>query len=395
MSLSKRAPAPRAWSWIGAVGFAAAWAACVDHGVLAFDEGAGGARATRTVTTTAGARGSGGGSTTSSEAGAAGAGTSEACAPESDAAFCARLGKMCDTVTGTDLCGAPRSADCGTCPTSLVCVSNACQAPDCASLQFGATGAVIATVNTSGEQNIPAAVTPSGSTILLQRTGSACGSAMMLFIADETAPSSGVYSTQAVSPPSDLLVNFEENVTLTADGLTLISASADRSGFRASTRSGPGMVDFGPPSSAEFDALTVVLPVNVWAPAISADGLAFYYVIHGTQGAAMDGIYESVRASTSVPFPPGQRMPALVQFWGQYVTALSLDRMAMFVESQPGNYNTFVLTRSSLAEPFANVNVLSAPPVTPGFRARPFANCMRLLGTCTPGGCTNEKICGY
>jgi hypothetical protein len=44
-----------------------------------------------------------------------------ACTPESDAAFCARLGKTCDTVNDTDNCGAPRSASCGSCTSAQTC----------------------------------------------------------------------------------------------------------------------------------------------------------------------------------------------------------------------------------------------------------------------------------
>jgi hypothetical protein len=39
------------------------------------------------------------------------------CQPETDAAFCSRLGKMCGGVTDTDNCGTSRTvASCGTCP---------------------------------------------------------------------------------------------------------------------------------------------------------------------------------------------------------------------------------------------------------------------------------------
>jgi len=134
---------------------------------------------------------------------------------------------------------------------------------------------------------------------------------------------------------------------------------------------------------------------QVWAPAISADGLAFYYIFSdGSTGVA--GIYESVRASTSAPFPPGQRMPDLVQQWGQYVNAVSFDRMAIFLETPDTGYQTVVLTRSSLSAPFTNPNAPNSPPLVPGFRTRPLAVCNRLVGTCTtPGGCAQEDVCFY
>jgi formylglycine-generating enzyme len=56
--------------------------------------------------------------------------TVDACSPETDAAFCARLGTTCGTVTATDNCGTSRVvASCGTCTgTGVTCgSSNVCQ----------------------------------------------------------------------------------------------------------------------------------------------------------------------------------------------------------------------------------------------------------------------------
>jgi peptidoglycan/xylan/chitin deacetylase (PgdA/CDA1 family) len=55
----------------------------------------------------------------------------EACVPETDAAFCARVGKNCGAVSGTDNCGSARStASCGTCTSPDTCggagVANIC-----------------------------------------------------------------------------------------------------------------------------------------------------------------------------------------------------------------------------------------------------------------------------
>jgi hypothetical protein len=60
------------------------------------------------------------------------------CRAESDAALCARLGKNCGKVTGTDNCGRSRSVDCGQCigtdtcgaSTANVCGSGACLPED-------------------------------------------------------------------------------------------------------------------------------------------------------------------------------------------------------------------------------------------------------------------------
>jgi peptidoglycan/xylan/chitin deacetylase (PgdA/CDA1 family) len=45
----------------------------------------------------------------------------EACVPESNATFCARLGKNCGTVSGTDNCGAGRNVSCGSCVAPETC----------------------------------------------------------------------------------------------------------------------------------------------------------------------------------------------------------------------------------------------------------------------------------
>ena len=54
------------------------------------------------------------------------------CLPETDAAFCARLGADCDPVTAGDNCGAQRSVDCGACAAGESCgltTPNVCGAP--------------------------------------------------------------------------------------------------------------------------------------------------------------------------------------------------------------------------------------------------------------------------
>ncbi|MBS2024254.1 MAG: hypothetical protein JST92_17775 [Deltaproteobacteria bacterium] len=57
-----------------------------------------------------------------------------ACTPETDAAFCARQGKNCGALSGTDNCGSARSAaSCGTCTAPQACAAkgtaNVCETP--------------------------------------------------------------------------------------------------------------------------------------------------------------------------------------------------------------------------------------------------------------------------
>lgn len=56
-------------------------------------------------------------------------GTCVGCTPESDAALCSRAGRVCGPFTGTDNCGASRTVGCGTCPGTQTCgASGQCQA---------------------------------------------------------------------------------------------------------------------------------------------------------------------------------------------------------------------------------------------------------------------------
>ncbi|MFY1827247.1 hypothetical protein ACN47A_15105 [Myxococcus fulvus] len=61
------------------------------------------------------------------------------CVPESDVAFCSRLGAACGQFLGTDNCGVRRVvASCGTCSGgALACNQNQCPPPECAGTTSG------------------------------------------------------------------------------------------------------------------------------------------------------------------------------------------------------------------------------------------------------------------
>jgi hypothetical protein len=105
-----------------------------------------------------------------------------------------------------------------------------------------------------------------------------------------------------------------------------------RAATSASKRSVLGASDFAPVSAADFAALGVTPPRSLGFPAISGDSLAFYYVIWGDPDPLKNGIYESVRTSTGVPFPAATRMPEVAQAYGA-VTATSSDRMTLFLQT--------------------------------------------------------------
>jgi hypothetical protein len=60
------------------------------------------------------------------------------CTPESDDAFCARLGYDCDPVTAADNCGNSRTVDCGTCTSPDTCTANQCSCSEITCFDVGA-----------------------------------------------------------------------------------------------------------------------------------------------------------------------------------------------------------------------------------------------------------------
>jgi peptidoglycan/xylan/chitin deacetylase (PgdA/CDA1 family) len=75
------------------------------------------------------------------------------CSPESNSQFCARLGKNCGTVTGTDNCGASRTVQsCGTCTSPQTCGGGG--TPNvCGSSGGGGNTIIDASFDTSGNTN--------------------------------------------------------------------------------------------------------------------------------------------------------------------------------------------------------------------------------------------------
>jgi hypothetical protein len=68
----------------------------------------------------------------SGNGGSGGVDAGPGCVPETDPAFCTRLHKTCGSVSAPDNCGARRSASCGTCTTPETCgAGNTCVPPNC------------------------------------------------------------------------------------------------------------------------------------------------------------------------------------------------------------------------------------------------------------------------
>ena len=314
------------------------------------------------------------------------------CAPESDAAFCARLLKSCDAVTGNDNCGHSRSVNCGSCGAAQACLANVCVIPAC-SHRFGANGTVVSTVSVSGVQEALLGASASGSSLLFLRgpANTCVGANGQLLLADQLAPGVGDYTTRDLTTLATLgaFARSEETMTLTADGLTVIGASASFGSFLQTTRSALNATDFAPADSGPFAQLNAALPTAQWIgwPVISADGLAFYYRVTGAADASLDGNYESVRSATNVPFPAGQRLPAAVQAWDG-ISGVSTDRLTLFVTR---GFGTSLMARTSWSQPFSDVT--DGSPPSSAYRVVPIADCNTLIGTCEPGGCLHEDIC--
>jgi hypothetical protein len=170
----------------------------------------------------------------------------------------------------------------------------------------------------------------------------------------------------------------------------VIGANPTRSGFVASTRPAKGSTDFPLATSTLLGAITATAPAKLFDPAISPDGLRFYYTIINDPVSNVNGVYESVRASTSVAFPAGGKMGGDVQQFDA-VNGVSADGMTLFVQK---GFAVSALTRKSVKQPFRNPNTSGAAPSLPGFRTRPFGDCTMLLGTCT-SGCNNEQTCVF
>ncbi|HEY5922575.1 MAG TPA: serine/threonine-protein kinase [Kofleriaceae bacterium] len=183
--------------------------------------------------------------------------------------------------------------------------------------------------------------------------------------------------------------HHDGQMTISGDARTVIAVNAVRTAFVAATRSARGTADFVPTDL--FAQLVVSAPAHVVHPAISPDGLAFYYTVRTSADPKQNGIYESLRSSTAEPFPPGTLMGPVLQLNTEIVTGISNDRLALFVQS---GYGVSIFTRKRLTDEFHNPNHPIYPPTAPGFRTRPFANCTKLIGTCVTG-CNNEDSCVF
>jgi hypothetical protein len=297
---------------------------------------------------------------------------------------------------GTDNCGVQRNIDCGACGNGLGCVVGECKTPVCSSFNYG-TPTNIAAFTQSGIEDSMGAVTPDGKTVLYIKTSAGqCGS-YRLIVADETA-TPGMYNQQDATTflQGAGLFAGQDGYAITADGLTIITTTTDRKTLSAIKRPARDSIAFANPSSTDFAAINATIaatdPGQIVAPNLSADGLEFFYTVINYTGADTDknGIFNSVRTSTTVAFPAPTKMPAPVNDPTQgSLTGVSSDRLAVFVFY---GYQTRIFTRTSTSKPFENPNGSDPPPVVPGWSHKPLADCSKLIGMYSIGGCQNEDV---
>ena len=318
------------------------------------------------------------------------------CVPETDTAFCTRLQKTCDSFTGMDNCNQPRTASCGTCSDTMpICTANVCVAPVCGTAFVGTAGTVVAGVNITGKQSALLGASENGGTVLyLEATTTCVTSGSSVVIGDEAVAGTPPYSLQTIGALAALagFVRSEETMTLTADGLSIIGVGTDNRSFLISTRSAVGQIDFTTAGAGPFTTLNGAVPASpatVSWPVISHDKLEFTFRVVGATDTTMNGVYDSVRATTNDPFPAATKLTGAVQTFDA-ITGLSSDRMSAFVTM---GFGTKILTRTSLTDAFA-APAMSTPPGA-AYRVVPIEGCASLIGTCEPGGCSAETICTW
>lgn len=320
-----------------------------------------------------------------------GSGSGSGCVAETDAELCAHAGATCEELTAADNCGVMRTAACGVCGGTDACVANVCKAPLCTSLSYP-NESVVTSISQPAVQDAVLAISTDGKTVLTQRSvGAACG-AFEVIIADSNGTMLVPQDIASNPMLQGMLITQEGTLTLTPDGLTIIGTSTDGRSFLSSKRAAFGGTMFAAATGTDFANLAVSEGKRIDSPVISADGLDFYYRVSGDPDATKNGLYESVRTTTTAPFPAGTRMPDLIQTY-EAVTGISTDRMTIFLGTT--SFSTEALTRRSVKDAFSNPNAPGNPPTPPGFRTRPSGDCQTVIATATPGGCVQEEVAIY
>ena len=313
------------------------------------------------------------------------------CVPQTDTELCAAQ-NSCEMKMLTDNCGTARSVDCGACGSGMGCVTGTCKVPECRA-PFTYTTAGIPNMSRPSVEDSIGAATPDARTILYVKTDSTGGCGLYhLVVADEVAPGSGTYTQRDAFATFNTLGlwNGQDGYAITADGLTVVTLSADRKTIVTTTRSAINMIDFGtamPTWFANFSALTMNTTKVFVGPVLSADGLEFWVSTYDTSTGAMLPHY-SVRTEPTSVFPAPTPAYAPITNYPA-VEGISADRLTLIVFD---NFTGRVLTRNSTSAQFTNPNAPALPPQLPAWDQKPLAGCNRMVAMTSPGGCANEDV---
>jgi hypothetical protein len=316
---------------------------------------------------------------------------SEACVAQTDTELCAAM-SACEMRTITDNCGMSRAVDCGACASGMGCVTGTCKVPECRA-PFTYTTAGIPNMSRASVEDSIGAATPDASVILYVKTESTTGCGLYhLVVADEVSPGSGTYTQQDAFASFNTLgmYNGQDGYSITPNGLTIITMTADRKTLVKTTRSAKNMIDFSvadPAWFANFGALTLSNNKIFVGPTLSPDGLEFWVTTYDQQSGAY-AIHFSVRADATAIFPAPTPAYAPVSTYPS-VEGISADRLALIVFD---NYSGRVLTRNSTSGQFTNPNAPGAPPQLPAWDQKPLAGCTKMVAMTSPGGCANEDV---
>ncbi len=320
------------------------------------------------------------------------------CTPETDVAFCQRANaRSCSTASGTDNCGHARSvAQCKTCSVTSCASDNYCTSL-CQTTNF-ALGQKIAEVSADDQQDLLLGASKAGDVLLHLRRADCGTDTFTLFVSDReqgTFVSRDITSLAVVQAlRKDQAFEPVSYLNISPDGRSLIGVSSDGRRFVRSARSAASAVDFAVATEGAFETINGSISASATAvladPLMSGDDLAFYYhVINDTQ---LNGLYESVRKTTSDKFPAGTLLPGLVQGF-QAVKGISADRLTILlfdINSVP--WSTTILTRKDVTHAFSNPKAPNAAPAIPGFRDVVVGSCGTVIGNYTYTNCMGEDI---
>jgi predicted Ser/Thr protein kinase len=257
------------------------------------------------------------------------------------------------------------------CPFSP-CIHGRCTAM-CGSASF-TVGGPLPGLDVENRQEILLGASSDGNTILYL-AGELC-TANRLFLARRRGD---VYVSVELTDHVDRRLAFHEGCcTLTADGHTVIFATADRTGLAAVRLDGDRLQ----PGAREL--LAAPRPVPIRHPVLSADQLTLYYLQEDPDG-QIEGIFVVERPDREARFGEPRRLQGVRNF--EYVTGIASDGQTLFLTN---NFQTAVLVRANKAEMFRSATWTTV--TLPGWRAIPLADCGGVITTLTASGCHDERI---